>query len=557
MRLVLLVFIAAAVLFGGPQQDAAVPEIRGLVLEPRTNQPVADAEIALFVQAPGTVRLNGGWVSDPSRGAKTDDSGAFSLKLDRPGSYRVQARKEGYGATSGAEPDHFDAKLTAEDPVADINLYLSRVCGLEGSVVDADNGKPIAGLRVMAVAARPHGARFLPGAGVPAKTDADGRFVAEYLAPGDYAVEIVRQSAEDARVLTKFTEKDTEKVDLDYEQTYWPGGHGAASALPVTVAWGGVVNIGSLPVRKVEYYRVHVRVPVSNCEAGDTMSVTESEPVGESGHSMHRLAQVPCGKDLLVTGFSRGTYRLILDIDGRDLQGRGTASVPFSIADENIAITAPIVPGVMVDGVVETAEGAQPPDFDKIAIALRPEDGVGYPDEERPTPGPDGKFRISYVRPLAQTLSISGLDTGHYVKEIRYNGIALPDEIVPLDLGAMTHTLTIVVDDKVASIVGSVVGADGPVGKPMVIAMKWPATRTSFVSSSGLGRAQGDAAGNFQMTGLAPGEYRIIALRSVTPTQDMLNLTMEAMEGIFASGKKVEVGPGELQNVTLEPTELR
>ena len=62
--------------------------------------------------------------------------------------------------------------------------------------------------------------------------------------------------------------------------------------------------------------------------------------------------------------------------------------------------------------------------------------------------------------------------------------------------------------------------------------------------------AKGDDAGRFQLTGLIPGEYRVIALRSVAPEQD------EAVERAFTSGRKVEVGLKGLETVTLELTEI-
>ena len=103
------------------------------------------------------------------------------------------------------------------------------------------------------------------------------------------------------------------------------------------------------------------------------------ESVRTSRGSFHRpLASPPCGKDLLVTGFAPGDYRLILSITGRTGETRGTASVPFSIVDKNIEITAPLTPGVDVDGVLLAAEGAKLPDLTKTTVSLRAVDSVGF-----------------------------------------------------------------------------------------------------------------------------------------------------------------------------------
>jgi hypothetical protein len=67
-----------------------------------------------------------------------------------------------------------------------------------------------------------------------------------------------------------------------------------------------------------------------------------------------------------------------------------------------------------------------------------------------------------------------------------------------------------------------------------------------------MAHARGDEAGQFRIGALAPGEYHLIALRSVDQATDQA-----AVERALAAAKKIEVGPGNVLNVTLEVTELR
>lgn len=535
----LLVFSAVA--FGAGQ-----PEIRGVVLEPGSNVAVPDAEVMLFVQEPGPIKLNGGWKTEPTSKSKTDFAGSFSFSLDKPGAYRVEAKKEGYSApgTSGAS-NFVELKLTEAKPVAEARLYLVHPGEITGRVVNEETREPIPNLRLRVVAATVQGGfRF---DGPSATTDADGHFAATSLEPGEYAVEILPQTAPEKRVLTQFTEKDAQTVERDYENTYWPGGHGMDMAISLTLTSGARVDVGVLPVRKVPYYRVHVRIPTSNCEAGDNMYVTESFRSTRGGNVLHGLTAAPCGKDLLVTGFSPGYYRLILRITGRTRENGGTAAVPFSILDKNIEIMAPITPGVAVDGVFLAAEGAKLPDLTKAMIGLRSQDSAG--GAESVSPAPDGRFRFEGVRVADQMVLLSGLGTGNYVKEIRYNGIKVGADIVTLESGDLARTLTIVIDDKPGVITGTVMSGDKPVSQPYVIARKWP---PNFSSPTGMAGARGDDAGRFRIAGLAPGEYRVLALRSLDPST-----SNAALERAWSAGKKIEVGPSGLQNVTLEVTDLR
>jgi hypothetical protein len=254
---------------------------------------------------------------------------------------------------------------------------------------------------------------------------------------------------------------------------------------------------------------------------------------------------------VLISGFSPGDYRLLLSTDDRARENRGTASIPFSIAKENLEITASLIPGVTVDGTYVPAKGAKPPDFTKLKISLHSVDGVGFLDEPGGVPADaEGRFRLEYVRPLGHRVFLSGLGPGSYVKEMRYNDIPLSGDILPLNIATPTHSLTIVIDDKPGTILGTVASSDKPVPQAFVVARKWPPQGDQNMSD--WAHARGDDRGNFQMTGLAPGEYRIIALRSLTA-----DMTFPWMEQALAAGKKVEIVPSGFQNVRLEVTEFR
>ena len=540
--------ILAAVALAG--QPPPTFEIRGVVVDAGTNQTVAGARIALSVQTPGPVKFNGAWQPDDSRQCATDERGAFTLTLDKPGAYRVEAKKEGYRPPGARGPREFaEAALTPGEPAADVKLFLATPGRLTGTVVDEETGKPIANLRLKAVQGRFRSAWFPETA--TARTGPDGGFVLSGLSPGDYAVVVGRQTEQRRRIRTTFTEKDAAAVDLDFETTWWPGGRGPDVVQPSSLPSGATLNVGVLGVKKGPYYRVHVRVPASNCQPGDTMRVGESLVI-PGGISHLPLGQAPCGKDFLITGYPPGNYRLSLTIDNRTAENRGTASVPFVVVDENLQIDAPLHLGVTVDGVCVPVAGAKAPDFSKLRVMLYAVDSQGSPDQMLNVPIDDeGKFRLEHVRPLAHWVSLTGLVPPHYVKEMRYNGISLTGNLAPLDVAAPANSLTIVMDDQAGAIVGTVVADDRPVTQAFVLASKWPLTAFS-PTMVGWGRARADDTGSFQMTGLAPGEYRVVAVRSVTQ-----GTTIASIEQALAAGTKVEIGPSEVRNLRLNLAELR
>ena len=67
-------------------------------------------------------------------------------------------------------------------------------------------------------------------------------------------------------------------------------------------------------------------------------------------------------------------------------------------------------------------------------------------------------------------------------------------------------------------------------------------------------RAAGDEKGRFQIGGLAPGEYRLLAI-----TREALSAAegSDAVQRALASAQKIELGARAIQDVTIELTELR
>jgi hypothetical protein len=442
--------------------------------------------------------------------------------------------------------------VTSDAPIQQARLFLSRPGQLTGIVADEETGKPIANVRVMARHPAIPGARFYGssvGGGSVATTGADGAFAIPNLPSGEYVVHINRQSNGQDRLLAKFTDDDLKAVDQDFEHTVWPGGHGEDAAVPVIVGSGGSVNVGVLRVRKVPYYRLHVKMPPSTCAPDATMQVYEQVP----GSMLTISQQASCKQDFLVTGFSPGSYQLLLAVNTNDAASREMAAIPFTIVDESVTITAPLQRGLTVEGRFVAADLAKPPDWTTTSITLYPRDMLPFIELASPHKADAaGKVRFVGVPLGSHDLTIGGIGSANYVKDVLYNGSRVAGNTLRLDPAAMEHALTIVVDDKPAAIYGSVTKGDDKASKPYVVLMKWPIPAgESFRPTA---TVTGDEKGQFQFGGLAPGEYRLIALES----RDEFSANSPAFfEGALASAQKVEIGPSGSQSVTLELTAIR
>jgi hypothetical protein len=347
-------------------------------------------------------------------------------------------------------------------------------------------------------------------------------------------------------------EKELDTVDLDYEQIYWPGGATLDTVLPIRVDSGAVINAGTIVLRRIPYYRLRVLLPAATCAPGDRLSVG----VAEGPWKYTGLGLIPCDEDFWVRGFAPGAYKLEIVTEGRSRGSRVRGAAAFDIQKENRSAQIALVRGVDVDGQVTTVEGAWKMPLDTMKIFIDPVEAGLYADEGPVSPDESGKFKIVNAMPAEHRLKISGVPSSHYVKEVRYNGIALRGNMRRLKLvlepSAVSHSLEIVVDDKPATITGSVTDRDRAVAEPSVVLVPWPLS--SAEAAWPVLKAAGDEDGKFKLTGLAPGEYRIVA---VSPAMQEKLSEPGALQRLLVSAKAVELGPGALHTVPIELTEVR
>ena len=548
-RIPLFVCLTCLTLLAQAEPGTARPEIRGLVLEANTQQPVVGAEVSLYFLGEKQPMVRFGFASmTPQSAATTDATGAFAFHPGKFGYYAVGVKQEGY-----VQPDRMvggntrDVTLTTDNPSIGIRLSLSRPAEVRGILVDEETEKPLPGIKLLIGRVLKFGGMLRP-AGETVSTGPDGRFVASRLTPGDYVVVVRPQQTGEKRILKTFTDADLKRVDSDYELTYWPGGQDLATVVPFPVGSGAVVDVGKVRARRTSYYRLHLYIAEGACEPQQTLTIWERVQ-----RNTMPIGKVPCRPDLVIAGFAPGSYRLMLYVSKASDETRAAASVPFVITDKGEEITAALERGLRVTAKIVAAEGVKPPDYSKILLALYPENGFPMGGYMMPAaPDSNGIRRFVGVQRVEHSINLMGLGATHYVKEVLYNGHRLPDQLIPLGHEEMASDLTIVVDDKPATITGVVMEGDKPVYEPYVISRPWPLP--AHLPSGYMPSVSGDAKGRFQVTGLPPGTYRLVAVRSIA---DDFGRGPGALERALESAPTIEVGPSAIQNVNLELKELR
>lgn len=420
------------------------PEIRGTVTESSLNIGVAGVEITLFEFLLDSERA---MVRTPVATASTNMRGEFRFPLQHFGDYYLEAKKETYVASmagEGGKPTESagtPAYVDREHPVQELRFSLLRPGEITGRVVD-DDDNPVRGL---AIAVQNRATDVVFGPDPRAVTDTQGGFTAR-VSPGQYLVQTLPK-ARGFENVTRFSEEDLKIVDEDIESTYWPGGStDPAAATPIPVSPGATSSLGTITVRKVTLYRVHVSVTAADCSSNEFMMVSA---IPKAPFASLLSPVVPCGSQVLIRNLKPGAYWFVLRSEKPDKTVRW-ALADVEVTHENLAVSLTLTQGAEISGRILPAEGVTLPKLDNVVILTRVGSRTllawtgGSPDSE-------GKFVLNLPW-LRHDLSVQGLNGRYYVKEIRYNGVAIADGMVTPLQSAPAQNLEIVLDVRPATI---------------------------------------------------------------------------------------------------------
>jgi hypothetical protein len=541
-------FFAAGQTVGNQEQGESTgsnPQIRGVVLESGVNSPISGADVALYYWGEDrpSVRLSLGSAT-PSATTTTDAGGRFVFHPPGLGYYTVVAKKDGYvQPATGEGASSRDITLTREKSTGEPSLVLSRPGRISGVVVDRNSGKPIPNLRVCACRILRINGRLLE-LGVYANTNSAGEFEAANLTAGEYVMKIMARSAEAVRIISKFAESDLGAIDQEFRVSYWPGGGNLDTAVPIRLESGSRLSV-ALEAEKVPHYCVHLRVPPGSCDAKERIIFTERIKLGKL-----TLGSAPCSSDILIGGFLPGAHELFAMLHRGPDETR-TGVVPFFIKDENVEATLALYAGATVEISVAVDEKAAKIDSSEMTVALGPLNAVPSADLLTPrSVGPSGKLSFRNVPMGAYVVEVSQVASGAYVKEIRHGSSDLPDNIVSVGSAGITD-ISIHIDEGAATVTGIVMDHNNPVSLPFIVLVRWPLPASEYYQPL---RVEGTEDGRFALSGLAPGEYAVLALRSRAEYDSRFPGTLERA---LQTSRKIELRRSATQNVVVDVGSLR
>jgi protocatechuate 3,4-dioxygenase beta subunit len=425
-------------------------------------------------------------------GALSDAEGKFSMASVPPGQYSVEMQRTGFLMERhyGFGDDTSSLQLTTGQK-KDVSLTLIPAGSITGHVLDAA-GEPMESITVTAEGGWIGGVNSVT-------TDDTGNFRLSGLSPGKYRV---RAAPMNLPFPPEHRTDGTQEVH--HASTYF------AASLTVKAASRVTVNAGAettaVDIRLVRTPIVRVSGKLIGFPAGEHSVNLQLERDGNSNISGFNK---PDGT-FEIWRLDPGKYRLYAAAGQAQLR---SAPVEFEIAGANIdnlvlrAIPAADIPG----HVTFEDDSARPKDGGRLVLTELTSSPSGNVRLEDAPIDSDGSFVFKKVQ--AGRYVVTTTWNTAYVKSMTLGTVPSDAGVLDLTAGAANASLSVLLSGGVAEISGTVSDDKGP-ADALVVFM--PEANTGTPSQTGTGLK-----GSYTFSGIAPGEYRLVALPPGGNTRDL------------------------------------
>ena len=496
------------------QQPPAACTVQGTVVNRVSGEALQRVTLQLHSMEPGGTH---------SYTSVSAADGRFEFVQIEPGQYTLQAQRLGF------EDHESSVALECGQPGAGIEVKLVPHGVVAGRVTD-EFGEPLPGVSVQAMLrGYVNGNRRVIPAGQAVTNDL-GEYRIHGLAPGLYFIQAALAAKADSSGSTVFL------------PAYFPNTDRPESAQPLEVAPGQVQSGINFLLRRVPAFSIRGHVATTLRTSKGVMIYLAQR---NAGNWLTERRPIPVVNGVFeVTGVTSGSYHLVAEQFGESGAPVAGALVPVEVADRdidgiNLGPTArPDISGKLIwEGTAPQPGTGRTP-----RIVLRPEPGdssppasvsVGAEVEE------SGSFRIRSVPPGIYHVQVTNLAPGFYVKSARLGdagGTSMRLDLLQPQGGA----LTVVVTSRGGAMAGNVESNRAGLVQVFAIAEGNPWWSRTAVT--------GDH-GHFEIKGLAPGEYRVLACERIDPEAYQDSELMKSLEG---QSQRVTVSENSREMLTLK-----
>lgn len=426
-------------------------------------------------------------------------------------------------------------RLTRADRTAiesTIAAYSGNRGAISGRVVDR-SGSPVAGARVRALTSNYIDGmwRWSPSSNMQTAADEDGRYVFDDVLPQTYR--IVVDPVDLSRHVTTFL-GDTARLDDAARVALEPGQSYATSPVTMLVAPRPVAVTGTVATSGASPAAATVTLVSTDWPERTVSAIAD-------GQGRFTVSGVPAGRYIAWARTARG-----LGAEGRVEYGRMEATIGDTAGSRALVIETS--PGATIAGTVRMTGGALG-DQDRAAVRVTavPLSATPGAPSGQVTSGvaADGTFSLRGIFG-AVALRVTELPPGWALSSVEHGQLDVTDDGLEVAGGSWLRDVSIEVTGRAATIAGRVssAGTSGVSGAVVAFADEPGRWRhpSRFVRSAAV---QPD--GTFELTGVAPGTYRVAHV-------DVLDRNWQSPESLSALTARAEsftLAAGERRSITI------
>jgi protocatechuate 3,4-dioxygenase beta subunit len=510
------------------QRDAAAAlpkgRIAGRVAAADTGRPVRRARVFLSgITVPG------------GRGVLTDDEGRFELTELPEGRYTLSAGKAGFVSLSYGQRRPFQAgtpiQLAADQDLAGLDFRLPRGSVIAGRVYD-ETGDPLPGTTVRVMRYEyAQGNRQLVPVGT-AQTDDLGAYRVWGLNPGTYYVSATARNIAAGGpgfgpaagpfgrggrggVPPRGSDEGPESEQVGYAPTFYPGVPSIAEARPVNVGLSAEAPSIDFAVLLVRTARVegHVTNPDGTpTTAGNIALVPEYNPRG-GGRGGTFGSRISWDGSFRMANVAPGRY--VLRARSDDSVEPQFAVQPITIGQFDLTnLTVVLSPAASISGTVifQRTQGQQTPDPGQLRLAAPLVDTIDVGPNTNARVDRSGTFTMRGVQAGAHLLRPQGTPRGWTLTSVMVNGREMIDTPFELRSGEALTGVSVVFSDRLTEVNGTLKDQNGaPITEYTVLA--FPQDQQLWrPQSRHIMTTRPDQNGRYQIRGLPPGDYYLVAV---------------------------------------------
>jgi hypothetical protein len=505
--------------------------LRGHVFAADTGLPLRKTQVRIFAS---DIREN--------RLATTDAEGRYEFKEVRAGRYTISASKGSYVGLSYGQQRPLDApkplQILDNQSVERVDLSLPRGSVITGKIVD-EFGEPMSDVQIAPQAYQTvQGQRRLMPVGRQTSTDDMGEFRVFGVPPGQYYLTATWRSQ------NPMNSEDR----TAYAPVYFPGTDNPAQAQRITLGVGQQISDIVMALKPIRATQVSGTATGSDGRpmTGQIMVMsTNGFGFNMSGGGMIR----PDGT-FIINGIAPGEYTLRAQSFGPAGVGE-TAVVKITatgddITDLHIVGAKPSTASGRI--VTDPGAGSLAPG---LTLMLTPMTPGEIPMGTQPARiADDGTFELkSGPGRMRINMFGPGGGGGWTIRAVRLNGTEITDTGIEFKPNEDISGLEVEFTNRLTTITGLVTNARGEGVKDYsAIAFSQDRERWKIAGRYvSLGRPDQD--GRFKMSGLAPGDYYVVALDKIEPGQQS---DPEFLDVIRAKATAVTIREGETRTIDLK-----